>query len=74
MPIGVDDFGCFGRDLDPTFPCAEAWDCICFLPESSGAFLLRRDEALGAEQLGGGQVAVAVGEGATCDEAAYELV
>ena len=25
---GKDDFYHFGRDLDPTFPCAEAWDCI----------------------------------------------
>jgi len=23
-----DDFWHFGRDLDPKFPCAEAWDCI----------------------------------------------
>lgn len=23
-----DDFWHFGRDLDPAFPCAEAWDCI----------------------------------------------
>lgn len=25
---GRDDFWHFGRDLDPKFPCAEAWDCI----------------------------------------------
>lgn len=25
---GKDDFWHFGRDLDPKFPCAEAWDCI----------------------------------------------
>ena len=25
---GHDDFYHFGRDLDPKFPCAEAWDCI----------------------------------------------
>lgn len=25
---GNDDFWHFGRDLDPKFPCAEAWDCI----------------------------------------------
>ncbi len=25
---GKDDFWKFGRDLDPAFPCAEAWDCI----------------------------------------------
>ena len=25
---GTDDFWHFGRDLDPAFPCAEAWDCI----------------------------------------------
>ena len=24
----ADDFWHFGRDLDPKFPCAEAWDCI----------------------------------------------
>ena len=24
----VDDFWHFGRDRDPKFPCAEAWDCI----------------------------------------------
>lgn len=23
-----DDFWHFGRDLNPAFPCAEAWDCI----------------------------------------------
>lgn len=23
-----DDFWHFGRDLDPAFPCSEAWDCI----------------------------------------------
>ena len=25
---GKDDFWHFGRDRDPKFPCAEAWDCI----------------------------------------------
>ena len=25
---GHDDFWHFGRDRDPKFPCAEAWDCI----------------------------------------------
>ena len=25
---GKDDFWHFGRDLDPKFPCAEAWDAI----------------------------------------------
>ena len=25
---GNDDFWHFGRNLDPKFPCAEAWDCI----------------------------------------------
>ncbi|MEC4293939.1 TIGR04076 family protein [Adlercreutzia shanghongiae] len=25
---GADDFWKFGRDLNPAFPCAEAWDCI----------------------------------------------
>ena len=25
---GRDDFWHFGRDLDPAFPCAEAWDCV----------------------------------------------
>lgn len=25
---GKDDFWHFGRELDPPFPCAEAWDCI----------------------------------------------
>ena len=25
---GPDDFWHFGRELDPAFPCAEAWDCI----------------------------------------------
>lgn len=25
---GKDDFWHFGRDLDPQFPCAEAWDCV----------------------------------------------
>ena len=25
---GKDDFYHFGRELDPPFPCAEAWDCI----------------------------------------------
>ncbi len=25
---GKDDFWHFGRDLDPAFPCAEAWDCV----------------------------------------------
>lgn len=25
---GADDFWHFGRDLDPAFPCAEAWDCV----------------------------------------------
>ena len=25
---GRDDFYHFGRDLDPKFPCAEAWDCV----------------------------------------------
>ena len=25
---GEDDFWKFGRDLNPAFPCAEAWDCI----------------------------------------------
>ncbi len=25
---GTDDFWHFGRELDPAFPCAEAWDCI----------------------------------------------
>ncbi|MGI6217542.1 MAG: TIGR04076 family protein [Coriobacteriales bacterium] len=24
----IDDFFNFGRDLDNSFPCAEAWDCI----------------------------------------------
>lgn len=43
------------------------------LPKSAAAFLLRRDEALRAEQLGGGHVAVAVGEGTARDKAPYEL-
>ena len=25
---GKDDFWHFGRDREPKFPCAEAWDCI----------------------------------------------
>lgn len=25
---GKDDFWHFGRDLNPPFPCAEAWDCV----------------------------------------------
>lgn len=43
------------------------------LPKSAGALLLRWDESFRTEQLGGGHVAVAVGEEAAGDKAPYEL-